>query len=89
MRCHVKATAVLAAFLLVAGGVYAQEKKEEEPFWAKGKPKEGPGAKMAPVAAPPVPVAEDKLPKLKAPKGFKVEVYKSGILDARALRRGD
>ncbi len=84
-----KAVAVLAACLLAAGAVYAQEKKEEEPFWAKGKPKDGPGAKMAPVAAPPIPVAADKLPKLKVPAGFKVEVYQSGVLDARGLRRGD
>jgi len=89
MRHHSKAVAVLAACFLAAGTVYAQEKKEEEPFWAKGKPKEGPGAKMAPVAAPPIPVAADKLPKLKAPAGFKVEVYQSGVLDARGLRRGD
>jgi glucose/arabinose dehydrogenase len=83
------AVAVISACLVAAGGVYAQEKKEEEPFWAKGRPKEGVGAKMAPVAAPPVPVARDKLPKLKAPAGFKVEVYQTGILDARAIRRGD
>ena len=89
MRHHSKAVAVLAACFLAAGAVYAQEKKEEEPFWAKGKPKDGPGAKMAPVAAPPIPVAADKLPKLKVPAGFKVEVYQSGILDARGLRRGD
>jgi glucose/arabinose dehydrogenase len=31
----------------------------------------------------------DKLPKLKAPAGFKVEVYQPGLLDARAIRRGD
>ena len=89
MRHLSKAVAVFAACFLAAGTVYAQEKKEEEPFWAKGKPKEGPGAKMAPVAAPPIPVAADKLPKLKVPAGFKVEVYQSGILDARGMRRGD
>jgi glucose/arabinose dehydrogenase len=80
---------LLAACLVAAGAAYAQEKKEEEPFWAKGRPKEGAGAKMAPVAAPPVPTAAEKLPKLKAPAGFKVEVYQPGILDARAIRRGD
>ena len=80
---------VLAACLMAATVAIAQEKKEEEPFWAKGRPKEGPGAKMAPVAAPPVPTPADQLPKLTAPKGFKVETYASGVLDARALRRGD
>ena len=64
---------VLAACLMAATVAIAQEKKEEEPFWAKGRPKEGPGAKMAPVAAPPVPTPADQLPKLTAPKGFKVE----------------
>jgi glucose/arabinose dehydrogenase len=84
------AASVLAAGLLSVTAAYAQEKKDEEPpFWAIGKPKTGPGAQMAPVAAPPVATAADKLPKLKAPAGFKVEVYQPGILDARAIRRGD
>jgi glucose/arabinose dehydrogenase len=83
------AASLLAACLVAAGGAYAQEKKEEEPFWAKGRPKEGPGSKMAPVAAPPIATPADKLPKLKAPAGFKVEVYQPGLLDARAIRRGD
>ena len=56
MRHLVKGLAVLAACCFaVSSAVYAQEKKEEEPFWAKGKPKEGAGATMAPVAAPPIP----------------------------------
>ena len=39
----------------------------------------------------PFPVAEDKLPlgDLKVPKGFKVEVYTSGIANARSMRMGD
>ena len=83
------AASLLAACVLVVNGAYAQEKKEEEEFWAIGRPKQGPGAKMAPVAALPVPAPADKLPKLKVPAGFKVEVYQPGILDARAIRRGD
>jgi glucose/arabinose dehydrogenase len=84
------AASALAACLLAANGAYAQEKKEEEtPFWAIGKPKAGPGNAMAPVAALPVPAAADKLPKLKVPAGFKAEVYQPGLLDARAIRRGD
>jgi len=82
------AASLITACLVAAGGAFAQEKEEAE-FWAVGRPKVVPGAKMAPVAAPPVPVAADKLPKLKAPSGFKVDVYQSGILDARAIRRGD
>jgi glucose/arabinose dehydrogenase len=48
-------------------------------------------AKLAPVAAPPLPAAADKLPtaKLKLPPGFNIEVYASGIANARSLRVGD
>jgi glucose/arabinose dehydrogenase len=83
------AASALAACVVAATVAFAQEKKEEEPFWAKGRPKGEVTAKMAPVAAPPIPTPEAQLPKLTAPPGFKVEVYQSGILDARGLRRGD
>lgn len=48
-------------------------------------------AKLAPVAAPPLPTAADKLPtkQLKLPPGFNIEVYASGIANARSLRLGD
>jgi glucose/arabinose dehydrogenase len=48
-------------------------------------------AKLAPVAPPPLPAAPDKLPtaKLKLPPGFNIEVYASGIANARSLRVGD
>jgi glucose/arabinose dehydrogenase len=48
-------------------------------------------AKLAPIAPPPIPTAPDKLPtaKLKLPPGFNVEVYASGIFNARSLRVGD
>lgn len=73
----------------VLGPLAAQEKKEEVPFWAIGRPDAGPGAKLAPVPAPPLPTAADKLPQLNVPGGFKVEVFASGIQDARGLRQGD
>jgi glucose/arabinose dehydrogenase len=48
-------------------------------------------AKLAPVAAPPIATPADKLPtaKLKLPPGFNVEVYASGIGNARSIRLGD
>ena len=48
-------------------------------------------AKLAPVAAPPLPAAADKLPTalLKLPPGFHLEVYASGIANARSLRIGE
>src|SRR5437762_2052155 len=65
----------------------AEAKKEEEPFWAVGRPKGDVTAKMAPVPAFPVATAADKLPisKIKLPPGFKVEVYQAGVLDARGM----
>ena len=77
--------------LALAFPLQAQEKKEEVPFWAIGRPKNPAAAKMAPVPAHPIPTAADKLPvkKIRVPEGFKVEVWASGILDARGMREGD
>ena len=63
---------------------------EDEPGWAKGRPKTDTAMKMAPVPAFPIPTAADQLPtaKLKLPPGFKVETWASGVLDARELRQG-
>ncbi len=57
----------------------------------EGRP-EKPGAQaLAPVAAPPLPTPATKLPlaKIKVPDGFKVEVYASGINNARSVQQGD
>jgi glucose/arabinose dehydrogenase len=80
-----------AAALALCAAALAQPKPEEEPFWAKGRPKAGSGAAMAPVPAFPIATAEDALPvkKIKLPPGFKVEVWASNVLDARGLRQGD
>jgi glucose/arabinose dehydrogenase len=79
------ALAALAAF----GAVSAQQ-AQEEPGWAKGRPKTETAMKMAPVPAFPIPTPADQLPvkKFKLPPGFKVEVWASGVLDARSLREG-
>ncbi|HET7795326.1 MAG TPA: PQQ-dependent sugar dehydrogenase [Rhizobacter sp.] len=81
---------VAFAALCVAGAALAQQAPPEEPGWAKGRPKSETAMKMAPVPAFPIPTAADKLPtsKFKLPKGFKVETWASGILDARGLRQG-
>jgi glucose/arabinose dehydrogenase len=48
-------------------------------------------AKLAPVAPPPLATAADKLPldKLKTPKGFNLELYASGMANARSLALSD
>ncbi len=56
-----------------------------------GRPDTEAAMKLAPVLPPPLPVAADKLPvnRLKLPKGFHIEVYASGVANARSLRVGD
>jgi glucose/arabinose dehydrogenase len=56
-----------------------------------GRPEGEHAAKLAPVAPPPIPTPADKLPvaKLKVPQGFKVEVFASGVGNARSIRIGD
>src|SRR3954464_3986421 len=57
-----------------------------------GRPAENEAAaKLAPVAPPPIAAAADKLPgpKLKVPPGFNIEVYASGMANARSLAQGD
>jgi glucose/arabinose dehydrogenase len=56
-----------------------------------GQPDNDAAKKLAPVAGPPIATAADRLPidKLKVPKGFKLEVYVSGVANARTLKLGD
>ena len=78
---------VAAAALAFAAGAMA----EDEPFWAKGRPKTGTGAALAPVPAFPIATPADKLPvaKIKLPPGFKAEVWAAEVFDARGMRLGD
>jgi glucose/arabinose dehydrogenase len=57
----------------------------------EGRPATPGAAKLAPVAPPPIPTPPEKLPvaKLKAPPGFKVEVFAGGVANARSIRIGD
>jgi glucose/arabinose dehydrogenase len=57
----------------------------------KDAPQNPAAQKLAPVAPPPIPTPADKLPlaQLHAPKDFKIEVYASGMTNARSLRIGD
>jgi glucose/arabinose dehydrogenase len=56
-----------------------------------GQPDTEGAKKLAPIAGLPIPTAADKLPvdKFTLPKGFKVEIYASGLGNARSLRQGD
>ncbi|CAN7539200.1 PQQ-dependent sugar dehydrogenase [Pseudorhodoferax sp. LjRoot39] len=87
----IRAVGAAVLMLGVGGAAWAQAKAEEEPGWAKGRPKTDTAMRMAPVPAFPIPTAADQLPtkKFKLPPGFKVETFASGLLDARGLRQGD
>lgn len=53
-----------------------------------GRPADNPAAlKLAPVPSPPLPTPADKIPvaQLKAPKGFHIELYASGMPNARSM----
>jgi glucose/arabinose dehydrogenase len=82
----------LGALVVAGWPVLAQQatsSNEPPPPWAQGRPSAN--IQLAPVTPPPLAAAADKVPvdKLKVPKGFKVEVYASGIPNARSLRLGD
>jgi glucose/arabinose dehydrogenase len=92
------------AGLLIAAPVFAQQPPAPPAAAPAAAPALPPGSpligrpdgneaagKLAPVAAPPLPTSADKLPTaaLKLPAGFNIEVYSSGIPNARSLRVGD
>jgi glucose/arabinose dehydrogenase len=56
-----------------------------------GRPLTEGAMRLAPIPPLPAPAAVDQLPlaKLKAPRGFKIELYAAGIDNARTLRLGD
>jgi glucose/arabinose dehydrogenase len=95
---------LLASMLALAGAAAAQEAAPPAPTTLPkpgtpgapnqplfGRPDTEGAMRLAPVPPPPEPIAADKLPvgQLKVPKGFHVEVFASGIPDARSLRVGD
>ncbi len=94
----------IAGLLLTAPAFAQQPPAAAPPAAVAAKPALPPGspligrpegneaaAKLAPVAAPPLPTAADKLPTamLKLPPGFNIEVYASGIANARSIRLSD
>jgi len=77
--------------LLAACSAAAQQQPVPPPTWQQGRPEAASGSTLAPIAPPPIPTAADKLPldKLKLANGFRIEVYASGVANARTLRQGD
>jgi len=61
------------------------------PSWKQGQPASMADSMLAPIAQPPAPKAPGEIPidKIKVPAGFKVELWASGINNARAMTWGD
>ncbi len=72
-------------------GLAAPQPGAPPPSWAQGRPDSPAAANIAPVSPPPIPTAADKLPvaRLKLPANFHIEVYATGLSDARSLRVDD
>ncbi len=84
-------TAVAAAVLLAFGSAQAQDKPKPPPAWHQGKPPAMAESKLAPLAGKmtETPASEIPVNKLKVPKGFKVELWATGMPGARAMAQGD
>jgi glucose/arabinose dehydrogenase len=58
-----------------------------------GRPNTEAAMKLAPVAAPPIPASAEKVGavpgKLKVAKGFNIEVWATGVANARSMRQGE
>src|SRR5215472_15368782 len=61
------------------------------PSWMQGAPSSAEESHLAPQVPPPIPTAADKLPvaELKLPKNFHLEVYASGVPNARSIPISD
>ena len=79
----------LVAWPVLAQQAAAPAAKEPPPSWAQGRPSDA--IQLAPVVGPPIAAAADKVPvgQLKVPKGFNIEVYATGMANARSMRQGD
>ena len=88
-----KAFALAAASVLVLSvqAAFAQAPASPPPAWHQGKPPALADSKLAPVAGKmtETPASEIPLDKLKLPKGFKAEIWASGLVGARAMTFND
>ena len=84
-------TAMAAAVLLAFGIAQAQDKPAPPPAWHQGKPAALADSKLAPLAGKMTETAASEIPinKIKVPKGFKVELWATGMPGARAMAEGD
>ena len=82
--------ALLAAVIIGAGATSALFAQQPSPTWKQGQPESLKDSPLAPVPQPPAPLPAEKIPldKIKVPPGFKVELWASGISNARSMTLG-
>ena len=89
---HITAGLCLAGALsLFATAAWAQQPPLPPGSPLIGRPdNNAAAAKLAPVPSPPLPTPADKVPvdQLKAPRGFNIELYASGMANARSMALG-
>jgi glucose/arabinose dehydrogenase len=86
---------IAAALFALATPVAAQAPAAQLPGapWSPldGRPETEGAMRLTPLFGPPVPARPERLPvdRLRVPKGFRIEVFASGMANARTLRVGD
>src|SRR2546428_2822387 len=83
-----KAGLLIILVLVLAVPALAQQ---APPTWQQGRSSDMANSPLAPHAQPPAPKAASEIPinNIKVPAGFKVELWASGINNARAMTWGD
>ncbi|HEV8673169.1 MAG TPA: PQQ-dependent sugar dehydrogenase [Methylomirabilota bacterium] len=81
---------VLFVVLLGLALVTAAAAQQAPPTWKQGQPAEMAASPLSPHAQPPAPLPAEKIPAdtIKVPAGFKVELWASGLSNARAMTLG-
>jgi glucose/arabinose dehydrogenase len=92
MRKTALSLAAVSVLALSVQSAFAQDKAAAPPpAWHQGKPAALSESKLAPLAGKmtETPASEIPISKLKLPKGFKAEIWASGLVGARAMTMND
>jgi glucose/arabinose dehydrogenase len=88
---YLRATLTIAVLIAVLAPQAFAQQAAPPPTWKQGQPSTMADSTLAPIAQPPAPKAagEIQVDKITVPPGFKVELWASGIPNARTMVWGD
>jgi len=91
MRKSVLTLAAASVLAMSVQAALAQDKPKPPPAWHQGKPAALADSKLAPVPGKmtETPASDIPIAKMKLPKGFKAEIWASGLVGARAMTMND